>query len=1254
MMQCIQNALDAGFLSPGEASALNQRVSDLLRQGLAPQDVKARMVEQMQFEAREAARRALIQEEKRKELTGYVLNHKNARGENDPAEALWLLVGRQDRSANFTDIESLQYVIAYRVQSDLDAALHEFRKRYWTGDTNRLRQKFAPRLHNVLIEVMEAQVSRDTDDVFLATTNKSGDPTARAHAQSWIRVTEYLRKRFNAAGGSIGKLDYAYMPQSHDGSALANAGGDPARARSYWVDYMMQPGVLDRKRMVSNQTGELLSDEDLREALGKTWERITSDGWIDREPSFSPLGKQALAKQRAEERFIHFKNAEAWQAYHREFGKGDVYDAMVHHIDLMSRDIATLEVFGPNPTAMRNYLKQLVLKQAAIAKPSATVIGEETLNLQRLLDGVRGNSQKNQEVIGEVRKVLNNLEELHRKIGAGGSRKRHLEEQAARQVGQLTELRETIRNLGLRGLSEQEASVSRRLSQATGELRQLQETPDKGVRGRRRRAARIAAFQKDIKRLRAELDDMRRTHGTAAQRVDAIERNLFDAETELNARQDRNFAQPSTTRTRELKTFIERSRQQLDQMRPTIASANPQVRDDMIAVIDRLENGIEGITTSVTRDLEPVEQLVNRLVDRLGRFEVEAGDRLVVNSAQIERALNRLGRGDVRPGGEPFDVFLGIFRGLANEVRRRRLGADPELRRDLENQLREAEENFGAVLDDIGVGRAELEEALRLTQASRPLFETPRGFRSVKDPFSAARKAIDWHDRMWDVARGNADVPASKTLANIGRTLRNITVAAKLGAAVVAALGDVPLQRRVWRLTGMPMNTLRIAGGVINAMRDVNQREATRSMLGLDSAMHVAHQRGRYSDDFETRSWSGYFADRVINVQGLAAWTQAAKHFFGMSFQGELADRVNLPWQRLDPQTRRMFNRHGLDEAEWDLMRQAELHEPDKGVTYLRPNEIFKLPGGEEVGERYLAMILRLTAQAVPESTVRSRAAFHSGQAGTWPGELMRFIGQFKTFPLQVYFLHIGEIHREFQAGNHKAGRGQARSLFVTLALMGLLINELIELKEFRQPILPTLLAKGQIPALDYWIKAVLKGGGLGIYGDLAFSGADRVGGFAAAIAGPVIGLTDRARSRTYAELTADDDKSRLGRRVVQVLKEVTPGANLWFSKGITDRLVFAQLQHMFDGHADAFFRRKEQMQQRKVGNKYFWGPGDTSPDADVPIFGGGGRRVPAAKSRSLKEERASLLETLREVMGSDKDANALARDIERRGLLAN
>ena len=78
-------------------------------------------------------------------------------------------------------------------------------------------------------------------------------------------------------------------------------------------------------------------------------------------------------------------------------------------------------------------------------------------------------------------------------------------------------------------------------------------------------------------------------------------------------------------------------------------------------------------------------------------------------------------------------------------------------------------------------------------------------------------------------------------------------------------------------------------------------------------------------------------------------------------------------------------------------------------------------------------------------------------------------------------------------------------------------------------------------------------------------------------------------------------------------------------------------------------------MQKRKVGNRYFWGPGDASPDGDVPIFGGGRDQVPATKqpsAASRTDEKARLFETLKDVMTSEQDAKVLANRIERRGQL--
>ena len=50
--------------------------------------------------------------------------------------------------------------------------------------------------------------------------------------------------------------------------------------------------------------------------------------------------------------------------YNAEFGSGDVFTTMMNHIDGMSRDVALLEILGPNPNSTIRFLRTQVTKQA--------------------------------------------------------------------------------------------------------------------------------------------------------------------------------------------------------------------------------------------------------------------------------------------------------------------------------------------------------------------------------------------------------------------------------------------------------------------------------------------------------------------------------------------------------------------------------------------------------------------------------------------------------------------------------------------------------------------------------------------------------------------------------------------------------------------------------------------------------------------------------------------------------------------------
>lgn len=193
----------------------------------------------------------------------------------------------------------------------------------------------------------------------------TGNANARELADAWLRTAEMLRQRFNAAGGDIGKLDKWGLPQTHDSRAVRAAGYEAWRG-----------SILPRlslEKMIDRRTGRAFTPESLELALRDVFETIRSDGWKDRAPG--GMGSGALANRRGDARFLIFKSADDWMAYADEFGAGSAFDAMMGHIDGMARDVAMMEVLGPNPAHTVEWMKDLIRKDAEMdAAPNSKAV----------------------------------------------------------------------------------------------------------------------------------------------------------------------------------------------------------------------------------------------------------------------------------------------------------------------------------------------------------------------------------------------------------------------------------------------------------------------------------------------------------------------------------------------------------------------------------------------------------------------------------------------------------------------------------------------------------------------------------------------------------------------------------------------------------------------------------------------------------------------------------------------------------------
>lgn len=175
----------------------------------------------------------------------------------------------------------------------------------------------------------------------------TGDAAAAAMAKGWKDADKFLVDRFNAAGGSIAARPN-YVPQWWDPAKMRAAietGGKAAVA-----DYLKTARANGDLVIRDFLTGEPVSDIRASDMIDKAIENVRTDGLASKSPgAFEGLGMTAQRHQ--EGRVFEWTNAKAYHDWNDKFGVGTdgLYDAFVNHIHQRSREIAAMEILGPNP-----------------------------------------------------------------------------------------------------------------------------------------------------------------------------------------------------------------------------------------------------------------------------------------------------------------------------------------------------------------------------------------------------------------------------------------------------------------------------------------------------------------------------------------------------------------------------------------------------------------------------------------------------------------------------------------------------------------------------------------------------------------------------------------------------------------------------------------------------------------------------------------------------------------------------------------
>ncbi|EPU0741288.1 hypothetical protein AB8T27_19980 [Klebsiella pneumoniae] len=458
-------------------------------------------------------------------------------------------------------------------------------------------------------------------------------------------------------------------------------------------------------------------------------------------------------------------------------------------------------------------------------------------------------------------------------------------------------------------------------------------------------------------------------------------------------------------------------------------------------------------------------------------------------------------------------------------------------------------------------------------------------------------------ENLYNFIAGKTQPIANPHIARWSDNIRNWMVASRLGSALLASFSDLGTMYMSAKVANIPMN--RLFMNQLEAMNPANRTElarARRAGLAMESLLGSVN---RWAMDNMGPSVSRWAATAVMRASGLTAWTDAHKRAYGVTMMGSLGEVVSRApdLRSLDDSDFRILKSKGITEQDFSVWKLAQQEDWGNGnTTMLTPESIMRIPDAAvmhlglpervrfEAMRRLLAAVSEEVDMAVITPGAREQLLTGGGlQRGTWKGELTRSVFLFKSFPISVVLRHWTRAMGMPSAGGRAA---YIAAFLASTTMLGALSQQLNDLASGRNPREMTGKDAGK-----FWLGALLKGGGLGLYGDFLLSDHTRYGGGAlASMLGPVAGLVDDVVKLAQGiPLNAVEGKpEQTGGDLVKLGKGLIPGANLWYAKAALDHMIFNQLQEYF---SPGYLRKVEQRSKKQFNQTYWWRPQDVTPE---------------------------------------------------------
>jgi len=442
---------------------------------------------------------------------------------------------------------------------------------------------------------------------------------------------------------------------------------------------------------------------------------------------------------------------------------------------------------------------------------------------------------------------------------------------------------------------------------------------------------------------------------------------------------------------------------------------------------------------------------------------------------------------------------------------------------------------------------------------------------------------------------GSINGIGNQTLATISMGVRTLQNTGKLGLATITSFGDLAQYMGTTSFQGRGLFSGLFEA--LNGLFKTNDRAAMEVLQTTSNSIH-SFMGNKYGAANDTWGTMGKIQNTFFKWNTLNGWISSLKSSMAVGLSRHYGMQTELKFSDLSIRERNFLTLYGIDDGKWNMLRSIKTLDVE-GKRYMTAEGVNELSDsvinayvGKKLSQREIRnfkqdleitwrnVLVDQTMHGTPEPDAAIRAITNQGlEKGTPMGETIRFVMQFKSFPISIWKKIIGrELYSYGPDDSRLAKVSGLASLLMLSTFWGYIAMSAKDMIKGRSPRDPN--KKSTL------VQAFAQGGGAGIYGDFLIN--ELQNEYGNGIFETALGPTASDIKKIFDIVQSMNDPKKAGKKFVQLAEGNVPFLNLYYTKTAYDYLIGYQVKEYLD---PGFFRRMRDKHEQQRGQSYYLKP---------------------------------------------------------------